>query len=601
MKNIKAVHVLKVGDSISADGVETFHTGEDLQELVDTYDTSIHEAPAILGHKQDDKNWGELLSRDDSFPAYGWITNVYVQGNDLFVDLDASDELIEFIKNEKYKKRSLGYYGRNSKNNPVPGKLYIRHLAFLGQSPPAIKGLEDITLTESKQMATDVETKELLDKNAEEWLAFILKDDGNIVRETIVAFDPKPTIDNNYLYNSEEKKWEGAFVNDEEERYLFEIVEQENEEGGDSEFIVTVKADISENQAEEEEEVVEEDLEVAASANEPDTPAEEEAKANLEDQSKVEEDEEEGQINLTEDETMGKLLKEKTTTEKEYAPEEKENMEYRDDGHVDPDEAAAGMDTPRTSVDAVKDTELGEEMSYEEYAEATKAKGEEPMGKAEYMEMKLGKYTEEPVLGEGEMCQGEDCPSEEKVEATETVAEEEGEEIELGGNEYADPEKIKAMEEELNLLRAKVKAQEEEEMKAREEEMIKFTENVYETAKLLDSQYKKEDLQELLINLLHTKNEHMVYGEGDNQKTVLDAVKALVENLPEQVTLAEGTIAAPKRRNAVPYNPNYSKGSQDRREKILAIMDERSIPRSNMTEYVRINNELTAKEGHYDK
>lgn len=597
MKPIKGIHCLVVGDSVSADGVETFHTGQDLQELVDTYNTTIHEAPAILGHNND-KNWSELLSRDDSFPAYGWITDVYVQGNNLYVDLDASDELIEFIEKEKYKKRSLGYYGRNSKNNPTPGKLYIRHLAFLGQSPPAIKGLEDITLTESTKMAIDVETKELLDKNAEEWLAFILKDDGNIVRETIVAFDPKPTIDNNYLYNSEEKKWEGAFVSDQEERFLFEIVEQDSEDGKESDFIVTVKADIPENQAEEEEAIAEEDLEVVESANEPDTPAEEEAKANLEDQSKVEEDEEEGQINLTEDESMGKLLKEKTTTEKEYAHEEKENMEYRDDGHVDPDEAAAGMDTPRTSVDAVEDTELGEDkdVAYEKYAEESKAKGEEPMGKAEYMEMKYGKYTEEPVLGEGDMCQGEDCPSEEKMEAAE-----EGEEIELGGNEYADPEKIKAMEEELNLLRAKVKAQEEEEMKAREEEMIKFTENVYETAKLLDSQYKKEDLQELLINLLHTKNEHMVYGEGDNQKTVLEAVKSLVENLPEQVKLSENAVAAPKRRNAVPYNPNYSKGSQDRREKILAIMDERSIPRSNMTEYVRINNELTAKEGHYDK
>ena len=159
---------------------------------------------------------------------------------------------------------------------------------------------------------------------------------------------------------------------------------------------------------------------------------------------------------------------------------------------------------------------------------------------------------------------------------------------------------VEAMKEELEMLRAKVKAQEEQELKQREEAMVKFSESLYDRGKILESQFAKEEMNELLKGLLHLNSEHMVYGEGDNKKTILEGVKTLIENLPEQVKLAEGLVQAKPARNAVHYNPNFSRGSEERRAKILQIMDDRNISRHNIQEYVAINKELTAQEGHYE-
>ena len=233
-------------------------------------------------------------------------------------------------------------------------------------------------------------------------------------------------------------------------------------------------------------------------------------------------------------------------TEEKMEDVKAENMEYRDDGKVDPDEKKAGTDSPRSDVDAVEDVENAEGM-----------------------------------------CQGEGCGDKEKSYM-------EDEKINL------EEESVEAMKEELAMLRAKVKEQEMMEMKAKEEEMVKFSEALYSDAKILESQFAKEDLTNMLKGLLTLNSEHMVYGEGDDQKNILEGVKDLLSALPEQVTLAEGLVQAKPARAAVKFDPNFSRGSEERRAKILAIMDERQIPRHNMKEYVSINNELTAKEGHYE-
>lgn len=590
MKRIERIHVLKVGDSVSADAVETFHTREDLLELANSYDPNVHEAPTVLGHDSD-KDWSQLMSRDDSEPSYGWIVQAYVEGNDLYVDIDASDELVKFIDEKRYKKRSLGYYGRKSKSNPKPGQLYIRHLAMLGASPPAIKGLDNIKLAESERpMSNKKEINELLDTNAEEWLAFILKDEGNIVRETIVAFDPKPSEENNWLLNVDKNKFEGAFITDKEQRFLFEIILQG--EGDASEVIVSVKPELSQEEAQIEEDKQKDVQEVAESIEEEPTPVEEKAADELEDQA-VDEEDPDKQFG---ENKMGQLVKEKTTTEKEYMePDMKnENMEYRDDGHVDPDEAKAGMDTPRTSVDAVKDTEMaecgecGDKVNTEEEAVVEEAAVVEE-------EKEAGEYME-PELGEPEK-------TETTLEADPAKGENPGEPYEEPQYEEGGDVDIEAMKEELAMLRAKVRKQEEEENKKREEEMVRFTEALYTEHQILETQFPKEELIEFFKGLHELGNEHMVYGES--KKSIVETLKTLLSNLPKQaeekVQLAEGLLEAPKKRNAVKFNPNFSRGSEERRQKILAIMKEREIPQTDMYAYSAINAELTREFGPYDR
>jgi len=136
----KRVHVFKAGDQTSAQGVHRKFTPKELQEVVDTYDPGVHEAPLVIGHSGD----------NDSVPAYGWIKKFVRDGDNLYADVDFTDPAKELVKNKHYRKVSISFYSPDSQINPHKGKWSARHLALLGASPPAVKGLEPFTFSEEE-------------------------------------------------------------------------------------------------------------------------------------------------------------------------------------------------------------------------------------------------------------------------------------------------------------------------------------------------------------------------------------------------------------------------------------------------------------------
>lgn len=548
MTIVDKIHVLKLGNAISADGVETFHSKRDLEDLVESYNTDIHEAPVILGHDED-KNWAELLS-SDSRPAYGWITKAYVDGNDLYVDVDASDELIQFIKDKKYMKRSLAYYGRDSRNNPTPGKLYMRHLAMLGASPPAIKGLKDIELAEgdNKEMATKEESVKLLNEQVKQWLAFLLKDDGRIVRENIIAFDPEPNEENNWLFNSEDQKFEGAFITDKDDRFVFEITQKPSGDSDnelDDDFIVSVKADIPDTEKEAEDDIKDEIEEVAESTEDV-SEAEKDAAEALEDQEQ----------NTFEEHTMamtGKHI------------HDGENPEGIHD-HPDIEERLA-------DIEDKMDMEMAEKREYGDGSDShvIADKGEDITVE--------DKGKEAVVLEEGA------CPEcEEKMENTEHKDEEKEDDEDM-------KKKMQEMEEELTVLREKVRLQEEAEKEAAMMEVKKFSEATYAEGRLLESQIAEEDFYNLLVALMELDGAHMVFGEGEAQKNVFETVKELVTKLPEQVKFNE-SISEQKFVTQPKYDPKFSEESQNLDRKIRKAMTDAGYKSDDMIQYRKFYRQL---------
>ena len=136
----KRVHVFKAGDQTSAQGVSRSFSPKELQEVVDTYDPGVHEAPLVIGHSGD----------NDSVPAYGWIKKFVRDGDNLYADVDFTDPAKELVKNKHYRKVSISFYSPESQINPHKGKWSARHLALLGASPPAVKGLEPFTFSEEE-------------------------------------------------------------------------------------------------------------------------------------------------------------------------------------------------------------------------------------------------------------------------------------------------------------------------------------------------------------------------------------------------------------------------------------------------------------------
>jgi hypothetical protein len=134
----KRIHVFKAGDQTSAQGVQRHFSDKDLQQVVDTYDPSIHEAPLVIGHAGD----------NDSMPAYGWIKGFSKQGGNLYADVAFTDTAKDLVKDGHYRKVSISFYSPDSAINPHKGKWSARHLALLGASPPAVKGLEPFSFAE---------------------------------------------------------------------------------------------------------------------------------------------------------------------------------------------------------------------------------------------------------------------------------------------------------------------------------------------------------------------------------------------------------------------------------------------------------------------
>jgi hypothetical protein len=107
---------------------------------VSTYDPTVHEAPLVIGHAGD----------NDSLPAYGWIKGFSKQGGNLYADVAFTDTAKDLIKNGHYRKVSISFYSPDSAINPSKGKWSARHLALLGASPPAVKGLEPFSFSEAE-------------------------------------------------------------------------------------------------------------------------------------------------------------------------------------------------------------------------------------------------------------------------------------------------------------------------------------------------------------------------------------------------------------------------------------------------------------------
>lgn len=153
----KRLHVFKAGPQVSAQGVEREFSPKDLQEVVESYDPKTHEAPLVIGHSGD----------NDSAPSYGWIEKFVRKGDNLYADVNFTDTAKDLVKDGHYRKVSISFYSPSSPINPHKGQWSARHLALLGASPPAVKGLEPFSFSEKQgvfDFATALSPDTIFDK-----------------------------------------------------------------------------------------------------------------------------------------------------------------------------------------------------------------------------------------------------------------------------------------------------------------------------------------------------------------------------------------------------------------------------------------------------
>lgn len=137
---MKPIKIFKVGNHTDMSGVTRNYSRDMLSECVATYSPEVHEAPFVLGHPKHDD------------PAMGWADHLELDNDGILwaypKQLDAV--FAENVNAGKHNKVSSSFYLPDSPNNPTPGKLYLRHVGFLGAMPPAVKGLGTVQFAENE-------------------------------------------------------------------------------------------------------------------------------------------------------------------------------------------------------------------------------------------------------------------------------------------------------------------------------------------------------------------------------------------------------------------------------------------------------------------
>lgn len=137
----KTINIFKSGRHTAMSGQALQFSDTDLHKSAIVYNPKVHAAPLVLGHPATDA------------PAYGQVLGLKAQGSLLYADVDASDELVGLVRKGSYIRVSASFYSPQAPNNPTPGAYYLRHVGFLGATPPAVKGLEPPSFAASRSGA----------------------------------------------------------------------------------------------------------------------------------------------------------------------------------------------------------------------------------------------------------------------------------------------------------------------------------------------------------------------------------------------------------------------------------------------------------------
>ena len=136
-------------------------TEEDIDALVESYDPALHEAPNVIGHKD---------QRTSNDPAYGWIESLFKRDGWVWARVkQAPQEFQEWIEKGFWKKRSAEIWT----NFQGSGQPYLRAVSWLGASVPAVAGMPDVVFAEDGPFETvTFEEDSRESKLRQLWLSF---------------------------------------------------------------------------------------------------------------------------------------------------------------------------------------------------------------------------------------------------------------------------------------------------------------------------------------------------------------------------------------------------------------------------------------------
>lgn len=152
---LKKIEILRVGKHTASNGQAVEFTRADLEEIANSYNPALFKAALFVTPTKSDEghahDTGGVADRDlfNTEFAFGYPKYLKVKGDRLIAYFERiASKFVEFVQEGQIFAVSASVYLRDSRHNPTPGFLHLRHIAGLGKSPPAIKGLAEINLAE---------------------------------------------------------------------------------------------------------------------------------------------------------------------------------------------------------------------------------------------------------------------------------------------------------------------------------------------------------------------------------------------------------------------------------------------------------------------
>ncbi len=129
----KPLEIFRAGTHQPMNGAPLTFSDNDLRKIATDYDPKVAEAPIVVGHPTTDA------------PAYGWVEKLQVVGDVLMaVPKQVEPAFAEIVNAGRYKRISASFYRPDTRNNPLPGRWYLKHVGFLGAAAPAVSGLKSV-------------------------------------------------------------------------------------------------------------------------------------------------------------------------------------------------------------------------------------------------------------------------------------------------------------------------------------------------------------------------------------------------------------------------------------------------------------------------
>lgn len=136
------IEILPKGTHTSSNGFKLPVSDRDLDDLVNSYNPASFQAPLIISHDTKGLPDAALIHSEFAFGVPKALKRVGDRVKAVFDKV--APEFEQWVKDRKLLSVSPSFYLPSSPSNPTPGKLALRHIAALGRSAPAIKGMQTL-------------------------------------------------------------------------------------------------------------------------------------------------------------------------------------------------------------------------------------------------------------------------------------------------------------------------------------------------------------------------------------------------------------------------------------------------------------------------